>query len=232
MRPWLLLLCGCDRLFGLAPVAGDASVAVDVPTDAASCSHTTFDHDTFDGTTISPRWNVFMQLSTLQVYQSDAFVIDLTQAPMSPDDGEAGALTLNSHNFSDGFVSVQVPQVTGGTMFHAETHLDVFLDFKNFYAFDYNSGILQVASNIGGTYKEENSRDYSASQDRFWRIESAGSVLTFQTSQDGKAFETVTTVAAAFSLDAVHIRLVAGTFGGGEAAPGMAKFDNYELCAD
>lgn len=232
MRRWLLLvlLSGCDGIFDLTRVdpPGTADAADDA--NAVDAYPYTCMTDDFSGTTISQYWENFEQLSTMKVSQNGELVIDLTLAANSSADGEAGVVTPATYDMTNGRLTVELTQAVGGTQFHAECYLDLFLDYTHHYALETSSGLLQVASVLGDAHVKELSRDYDPQAHRFFRIESTDGVLSFQTSADGESFYTHKTLTSAFALDAIKFRLVAGTFNGGEAEPGMAKFDNYEIC--
>lgn len=234
MRRWLLLLLlsGCDGIFDLTRVDPPGTGSIDAGTDALAADAYPYAcmSDDFGGTTISQYWLKFEQLSTLKVSQNNELVIDLTLAQSSSQNGEAGLVTPSTYDFRNGRVTVELEQAVGGTQFHAECYLNVFLDYTHHYAIDVSSGQLFVGSVIGVDHNKELTRDYDPVAHRFLRIESTDGVLSFQTSADGIDFYTQHALTSAFDLSAIKFRLVAGTFDGGEAAPGMAKFDNYEVC--
>ncbi len=228
----LLSLSGCDGIFDLTRVGPPSSSDATAGFDASEADAYPFacKTDSFTGTTISQYWLKFEQLTTLKVKQNDELIIDMSLAENSSDNGEAGVVTPATYNFTNGRVTVELVQAVGGTQFRAECYLNVFVDYTHHYAFETSSGQLQVASVNDDAHDKLFMRDYDAVAHRFLRIESTNGELAFQTSADGVDFFEQATVTSVLDLSAVKFRLVAGTFDGGEAAPGMAKFDNYEVC--
>jgi hypothetical protein len=238
MTRWglVVLLCGCDDLFNLVEVQGAGSGAIDAATDVATADAEICGQmvsDPFSGTVISQNWDKFEELPTLHVMQQNGeLVIDLTDAALSSADGEAGVMTPAKVDMRNGYVSVEVTQVVGGVEYNVEDYLDLYFDPDNAYRFETNGGYLQVYSKVNTIQTREFQRSYDAIAHRFFRIESDAGGLQFRTSEDGTSYYTQHVLTPAFALDAVHIRLVAGTFDGGEADPGMAKFDNFRYCGN
>jgi hypothetical protein len=72
---------------------------------------------------------------------------------------------------------------------------------------------------------------YNATNHRYWRFRHNGvaHTVSFETSPNGTTWTTLKTVAAGFSLDSLNVLMLAGAWGTGNSAPGMAVYGNLKL---
>jgi hypothetical protein len=91
------------------------------------------------------------------------------------------------------------------------------------------AGQLIGSWSIAGTTTNVGSVLYNATQHAWWRIRESGGTIFWETAPDGKSWTTLVMAAApAFSLDALDVSLVGGTWEV-ETSPGAVAYSSFNL---
>lgn len=218
-----LLLAGCGRFEFDRTTTGDAALGdaiVDArPIDALPLSCVADDFTTLDMT----RWNPYMMGPSLQVTGGQLVI-----TPPASTNGYAG-LDAMPINFTSGTMSIEVPQVVGQP--NVENYILLFVTNQNFYAIGYDGGRIQY-------YRREATVDtastelYNPTDQRFW-------VMTHNAPTNEMVFSAGPSLAAVTEryrlpitvpITNIQVEIAGGSYAGGSAAPGQAKFDNFQLC--
>lgn len=208
-----LLLAGCGRL-GFDPIASTDAAATDTPT--RTC--VTDDFSSLD----LVRWNPYMAGPSLQVTGGQLVI-----TPVANANGYAG-LNAVATDFTDGTMSIEVPQVVGQP--NVENYILLFTNNQNFYAIGYDGGRMHYYRRDAGI--DTAMTEVYSGADRFWLIGhtaatnevyfSAGATLASVTER----YRLPVTV----PITNLKVEIAAGSYTGGTASPGQAVFDNFQLC--
>ena len=222
-RPILLaLVAGCHTLFGLDPLP-DAPPPP--PPDApATCVAS----EAFSGTSLDPLWGRFLSIG-FDVTQDEALQITIDPSVT----GEAGAIYGRRLDLVGGFVEVEVPQLVNNDP-NVENYIRLRTGTSNDfgYVIRYGEGYIDFRTRVDNVYAIHSVRPYETA-DRFWRIENGptSNEVTFMTKPAADApWRVETTQPAMVAFDDLQVLLVAGSYRGGTAEPGYARFDNFAVC--
>jgi hypothetical protein len=195
------------------------ALAIDVSSDAVALTCETDDFTTLD----MARWDVY-ETSPMLTLNGGQVLITL---PMSMN-GYAG-LDSASFDFTGGTAQLEVPEVVGGT--NVENYMIVFLNNQNFYAVGYDGGRMHSYRREAGV-DTASTAPYSSTAHRFWRLGHASvtNEIYFATSPDAMTWTEALRLPVTVPITNVKFELAAGSYAGGSAAPGQARFDNYQLC--
>lgn len=212
-----LLLAGCGRMsFDATADANDAATST-IDAVALTC-------DVDDFTTLDiVRWNVYQMGPTLTV-NSGQILITLPNSM----NGYAG-LDTTTFDFTGGMAQLEVPQVVGQP--NVENYMIVFTNNQNFYAVGYDGGRMHYYCREAGI-DTASSELYSSTAHRFWRLGHAVATneIYFATSPDAMTWTERYRLPVTVPMTALKFELAAGSYAGGSASPGQARFDNFQLC--
>ena len=221
----LLCLTGCDALFRLSTVPdppGSDGRADDAP--PGNCFRESFSGTTGD---LAANWNRGADSSGCQAtVQSGELKIELG-ANISC---YAGADTVVRSSFVGNSASVRVTEATATG--NAETEFTLDLDINNAYYIDVGRGLLGFYERVNGIDMPPREIGYDPIAHAYLQFlySAAGPKIAFRTSADGEVWVERHTVPVVVPLDALGVRLEAGTYNGGDAVIHTARFDDFERC--
>ena len=169
------------------------------------------------------RWDVYEMGPTLTL-DSGQILIALPSAT----NGYAG-LDTNTFDFTGGVAQLEVPQVVSGP--NVENYMIVFSNNQNYYAIGYDGGRMHYYRREAGV-DTASTELYSTTAHRFWRLGHARTTneIYFATSSDTMTWNEAFRLPVTVPITAVKFELAAGSYAGGSASPGQARFDNFQLC--
>lgn len=189
-----------------------------------------FSDDFNDNTQDTAKW------SKAAYHDTDALVTvvetggQLEITPRSSQTGQRynGYLSVDTFDFTNRAVQVEVPQVTSGS---AVTELLLAVNATNAIGFDAELGLLYFFVITNGV-SDFTSVTYSSTDHRFWRLRHSMGDDTFrwETSPDGVVWTQRRSLARSHTITAVNLQLLAGTYES-VATPGKAIFDNFSAYA-
>jgi hypothetical protein len=223
----MLLLAGCDGVFGLTvvPEPRDATTAGDArELDARpGCFLDTFSNGS-DG--LAVHWDRIFDAGKSDVLvENGKLVIKL--APNV--NNYASAITNTRRNLTQATVTVRVDSVVGDG--DTETFLDLELNPDNFYTFDFappRELIMRLRQD--GTNVLSQSIDYDPVAHRYWRMQHESSQVKFLTSVNGADWVLRYMMNAAIPVNDMVVRLGAGAYNNGAPDPRGSTFDDVEVC--
>jgi hypothetical protein len=197
----------------------DAAVDASTTSDATVLTCESDDFSTLD----LVRWDDYQMGPTLTL-DSDQILITLPSSM----NGYAG-LDSAAFDFTGGTAQLEVPEVVGGT--NVENYMIVFLNNQNFYAVGYDGGRMHFYRREAGV-DTASTELYSSSAHRYWRLGHAAATneIYFATSPDATTWTEGFRLPVTVPITNMKFELAAGSYAGGSAAPGQARFDNYQLC--
>jgi hypothetical protein len=167
------------------------------------------------------RWLPYAMGPTLQATGGQ---IVITPAPSM--NGYAG-LNLAAFDFTSGHVSIEVPQVVNQP--NVENYILVFVTNQNYYAISYDGGRMHYYRREAGV-DLASTELYDPTLHRHWRIGHEAGDVYFSTSANGTTWTERYRVPATVPITNIKFELAAGSYAGGTATPGEARFDNFQLC--
>ncbi|HYP01138.1 MAG TPA: S8 family peptidase, partial [Pyrinomonadaceae bacterium] len=141
--------------------------------------------------------------------------------------GYNGLRTAASFDFRDKTLQVEVhPASQAGAVW---TFFGLDLDAGNNLVFAVGANVFTCDATINGVL-DRTQLNWDATI-RYWRYrhDADAGTISFDTSADGATWTTRKTVAAGFPIHSARATFGAGASGTGNAAPGMAVFDNFRL---
>jgi hypothetical protein len=214
-----IALCACGR-FDFDSLAG-SDAAIDAGTDSGPPCRT----ETFSSAP-SAFWKVWSDPGFSSAFSGGELVIGLAPNTI----GYAGAYPVQKQNFTNGKISIEVPQI-GGPL-KVESYLTAALDTNNGYTISYGSGTVGFINTVGGVKVVNMDIPFDPVMHRWWQIEhiAARAVVEMSTSPDGVTWALQQTVDATTPTAALTIEVSAGEFMGGVPTPGTPTFDNFTYC--
>lgn len=183
--------------------------------------------DDFNDNTIDPtKWTVVDPNSPAVVSETGQRL----QIALPPNQAAYNGIASNSaYDLRGRSVQLELAQSIsqGGWV---ENYLQVILDSQNYYLINVGAGSMLFRSMTNGA-NDQTVIGFDQSNARYWRIrhDAAVNAINFETSANGVSWTTQKTVTPGFSLAAVKFNLMSGAWGTGNATPGTAKYDNFQL---
>lgn len=143
----------------------------------------------------------------------------------------ADAHTIARTSFVDNSASVHVTDATATG--NAETLFTLEIDASNSYYFHVGEGGLGFYQRVTGVDMLPQEITYDPIAHAYWQFlyKAEGPTIAFRTSADGKVWVERHNVPVVVPLDALRVRLEAGTYSGGDPVMHTAGFDDFERCA-
>lgn len=224
----LLCLTGCDALFRLSTVPDPAGP--DGGGDGNDAQPSNCFRESFSGTTadLAANWNRGADSSGCQATVASGELEIEISANISC---YADAQTITRPSFVGNSASVRVTNATATG--NAETLFTLEIDASNSYYFDVGRGGLGFYERFNGVDMPPLEITYDPVAHAYWQFlyKADGPVIAFRTSADGTSWVERHTVPVVVPLDALRVRLEAGTYNGGDALIHTATFDDFERCA-
>lgn len=151
----------------------------------------------------------------------------LVITPVANANGYAG-LNAVAIDFTDGTMSIEVPQVVGQP--NVENYILLFTNNQNFYAIGYDGGRMHYYRRDAGV--DTAMTEVYSGADRFWLIGHAAATNEVYFSA-GATLASVTEryrLPVTVPITNLKVEIAAGSYTGGTASPGQAVFDNFQLC--
>jgi hypothetical protein len=223
----LVLFCvtGCDALFRLSPVEepamGDASGGDSIP---GSCFRESFDGSDSD---LLVNWDRGADSNGCKATVDSGNLLIGVDANISC---YADIHRNVGASFVGGSASVHVVDAT--PVGNVETLFTLQVDPSNAYYFDVGGGSLDFLERVAGVDMQKRGISYDSVAHAHWQFLYLADPprIAFRTSPDGEAWVERHSVTALVPLDALEVRLEAGTYNGGDSNAHAARFDDFELC--
>jgi len=187
---------------------------------------TGFIDDFNDNSLDSTKWGLVSGLSPVVVSeQSQQLRITLPASTAAYN----GVTTKSYYDIRGGTVQVQLVQPVSQAGW-CENSLQVSLDPQNYLLINVGAGSTLFRSMVNGV-NDQLVIPFDGVAHRYWRIRHTVSTnsLAFDTSPDGVTWITRKTVTAGFSLGAVKLVMMAGSYGTGNSTPGAAIYDDFQV---
>ena len=222
----LFCLAGCDALFRLTavpePPGVDASGADARP---GNCFRESFSGTDSD---LLVNWDRSADSSACRAILAGG-QLRIEIAPGS--NCYADALTKVRPSFVGNTASVHVTDATTAT--DAETLFAIEIDPSNTYFFFVGGSTLGMFERASDVDMQLLEIPYDPALHAYWQFvhEVDAARISFQTSPDGASWVERHSVSVVVPLDALAVRLEAGTYNGGLQEAEAATFDDFERCA-
>jgi len=223
VRFWIalvLLLVGCDKLFGLQRVPAESPDAA-----PGNCRLV----DDFNGSVVDPMWATDPGPGVVTITTTGG---DLVMAPPPSIEGYDGIHTFLPIDVTGMIVHIDAKQPLnpGPGEIHLVAEVDPDAGGDNYYMIFASNGYIGFRVTKGSD--DETGAQYSAIYDRYWRMrfELDGLTMAFETSRDDQDWRLRRQIPVTVPLDSLHISLGAGTYNGGIANPGEGHFDDFSVC--
>jgi hypothetical protein len=217
MRWPLLLLAGC---FTKPELMADAR-----PLDAALLCPLA---DNFDDNALAPEWMIQDTAQTFVVITEENQQLQL--APRVMVDGYNAVYARDRYDMTGATLTVQVEPTTQAG--YAETGLYLQIDVQNQVYITTGAGRIVMGTTQAGTDARATPL-YNAMNHRFWQLrhDARTRSMHFELSSDGMTWQAGRgPVVVSFDITALAIGIQAGSFQGGTATPGIARYDDFTLC--
>ncbi|HEY5926866.1 MAG TPA: hypothetical protein VIV11_34505 [Kofleriaceae bacterium] len=226
----LLLLAGCDRLFGLADLVDrpDDDEGIDASITGAPDARPGCTLDTFSRGMIgfSELWNrEHMPPRSEVVVESDKLAIKI--APTAAEFGYA--FTTSAYDLTGATISVRVDQVIGAG--NAETFFDLENEAMDYYEFSYSNGMLRMYLYRDDMIEQNKTIPYDPMLHAYWRFQHipARNAVAFFTSPDAVSWIEHHSIPTSVAVVALFPGVGAGIYSG-SVPDGVSIFDDFELC--
>lgn len=140
-----------------------------------------------------------------------------------------GIVSNGSYDMRGATVQVELAQSVSQAGW-TENMLKIEKDALNYLLIDTGAGNILYRSMVNGV-SDQLVTPFDAVAHRYWRVrhDTASNAINFETSQDALLWTTRKTVAVGFSLTSVRFSLIAGAYGSGNANPGVAIYNDFQL---
>lgn len=145
-------------------------------------------------------------------------------------DGDLALTSVFALDLTARWAAIEALEV-GNQSGNAYARFEVKLDGANSYAIQVEFGQTSFIANVAGVLSTT-AAPYDPVGDRTWRIRDDATTAAFETSPDGITWNLRASQPIVGPLGQVRVQISAGTVAGGSSAPGVVRWNDFEVpCA-